>query len=1703
VAERIQPVALSDYFNTAVSTLNPFQAGAGYTYGMLPLFLTRMAGGWLDMTHYDKIVLVGRVLSGLFDLAALLLLFVLGRMVFDRRVGLLAAGLYAVAVLPIQLSHFFAVDSFATVFIVAGFIFAYQAVPLLPGKNSGRKISLVQFGLFGLVTGLAMACKINAIAFFGVIGLAAIAYLVTVWGNKADRWSTLWNLAKGLLIAAAIGFAAFRIANPYTFLGPDFFGLRIYPRWLQVMKEVTGQVAGRSEWPPNHHWTSRGPAYAWLNMVGWGLGWPLGLAAWAGWIYAAWRCFKGEWRRLLLPVAWVGGYFLWQNFQFWRYMRYFQPIYPILVLLAAWGLVRLWDWAQVSRGALKARFSAGSGEKISWKASLPGLAVWGALVVVLGGTILYAVGFTDIYRQSITRMAASQWMIQNIRGPLNVVVDSADGTQSYPISSPARFTFAAGERYHSAFIPTISGTASRIETVRVRLALADLRVKIYEDAEKKSLLGEGYVIVPAGDELNSLMVTLPALNVEAGKTYTVVYTLKSGGPVELSGAVLRSEKDDAPQLPVDWQVSHTRATTSNGTLEFTPVENMRINRLAFTEFFGRADAQQASVEVKITGDDAGEKVLASSEAGIALVNGKSSAAPVFSFDAVALEAGTTYYVRYQVKSGGPLIFEPELYALETSWDDALPLSVKPYSLIGGVYAPLNLQLYEPDTEAKRESMLRILERTEYLVLPSNRAYDAMPRLTQRYPMTLAYYQTLFNCRCSGDDMEAWAAQLEAPFHSPLGFDLVATFTHHPSLGPFELNDQLADESFTVYDHPKVMIFKKSADFSIDKVGALLESVDLSQVVFQAPLAVTKNPSGYQMPAERLEDQQAGGTWANLFDSQSWLNTSQPAGVVVWYLTILLLSLLFLPATLTLFRGLPDRGYGLARILALLAVAWLTWLLASLKLVPFTRGAILLAVVLFAAANAWLALKRREDLAGFIKTRWRHLLGVEVLFLVLFGLGLLLRLGNPDLWQPWTGGEKPMNLTIFNSVLKSTWFPPLHPWLSGYYLNYYYFGYILAAIPTKLLGILPAFAYNLILPTWFAMTGVGIFSAAANLALKLRGRAEAKEKVWSARTVWTAGLAAVILMLVLGNLFQVGRLWERLPEVAGVENADGLTGFTRLTAVISGAGRVISGEVEMPGSKASWYFDASRPILNGVNEGKETPIAEFPLFTYLYGDMHPHLLVMPLLFAALAWLMTLFFEREPLKLNFGQILFWAAGGLILGAFRAANTWDYLTLLGLAVVTAGWTSWQVHKKLAKPFFVELGIKLALVIGLSIGLYYPFGQWFVTGYNSVKLWTGTRTPLADYLTVHGIFLFVLVSYLLVESGSWITRWLGRWKGNRYDIIVPETRVWVRWAVIIGVAGVAAYVLSRIVPILPLVLVLLAWIGLLIFKRNQEPARQFVLALFAAGLALTLLVEVVALKGDSARMNVVFKFYMQVWALFSLAAGAALAVMLRHWRSWIPEWRWPWAVGLTLLVLGGLTYPISAIPARSSDRWPEIDNPPITLNGMEYMLGEAVNVKADYDPALGAVYDDGGSKLHLGYDYAGIRFLQETVIGSPTIVEGIRGEYKLTGRYAINTGLPAVASWSWHVRQHNSLMDGAIVDRRIADVKEFYDTADLETALAFLWRYQVTYVVVGDLERAFYAPEGMTKFKTLVEQGQLSEVFSREGAEGAVKIYQVVKAP
>ena len=149
-------------------------------------------------------------------------------------------------------------------------------------------------------------------------------------------------------------------------------------------------------------------------------------------------------------------------------------------------------------------------------------------------------------------------------------------------------------------------------------------------------------------------------------------------------------------------------------------------------------------------------------------------------------------------------------------------------------------------------------------------------------------------------------------------------------------------------------------------------------------------------------------------------------------------------------------------------------------------------------------------------------------------------------------------------------------------------------------------------------------------------------------------------------------------------------------------------------------------------------------------------------------------------------------------------------------------------------------------------------------------------------------------------------------------------------------------------------------------------------------------------------------------------------------------------------------------------------------------------------AIYNDDNRLLDLSLDYAAILYLQDHVNGSPVIVEGHTEEYRWGSRFSIYTGLPSVVGWSWHVRQHNELLDGAVVDKRIDDVNNFYNTPDSQLAKRFLNKYQVQYIIVGGLERAYYAPEGIGKFSDMVNQGTLRTVFG-DNTSNTTTIYEV----
>lgn len=1623
------PGSLGEYFRTETSPLNPHNAGYGFfVYGTLPIFLVRAVAEWTGQTGYDQVTLLGRALSAGFDLISLALVYLLGARLYSRRVGALAALLSAFAVLQIQHAHFFIVDTFANTFILAALYFAVCV------RDRGR---WSDYALVGAALGMATASKIVGGAVAGAAVLAVILRVAAA--PREQREVEAGRGLAGLVLAALVALLAFRVFQPYAFAGPGFFGLRPNPRWVANMAEILHQASGNVDFPPALQWADRTPVlFAWTNMVLWGMGLPLGLAAWAGWAWAALRLLRAEVHSHLIPVVWTGAFFLWQSSGFTPSMRYQLPVYPTLIVLAAWALWALWERAGRAHRRLAARLSAG--------------ALAGAVVLGAG---LWGVAFTSIYTRPVTRVEASRWIYSHVPGVVNLALE---GGTIEPVPVSMRFTLHAGRPHTASFVSQHQGAARLLRfTGLVDLVPesgpARLTIRLQESRDPATTIAQATAEGPFGGALDmpfdAVFESAPPL--WSGHTYYLAVELEQGAALALIEPleIVVDTPEGTQQQPIDLpDRSLALAAGETQVLYFNSGQSGQARAVLLpyaTDLAVLPGPRGLRVELYEEAAGAGAPPLARGSLVEVLPQGETRIEIPLDRP-VELRAEARYILHLSLVSGGALDLRGTVIVSESSWDDGLPLGLDGRSA-GGRYSSANQELYWADdadenrdgVSDKLERIVRTLEQGDLLAITSNRQYGTIPRVPIRYPLTTAYYRALFGCPESEPVLRCGARITPETHAGELGYDLVAVFESSPTLGGIALSDQAAEEAFTVYDHPRVLLFARSESFSAEAVRAQLGAVDLSNVVHVLPGEAGGRPADLMLPADRLAEQRAGGTWSELFNRAGLLNRSDLAAVVAWWLLIAVLGWAAFPITQRALPGLADAGYPLARLVGLAVVAWGAWLLGSLR-VPFGRAT--LVGVLLAMAGCSLALVWRERAAFLaeLRRRRREIAWVEALALAFFLLALAIRLGNPDLWHPSKGGEKPMDLSYLQAVLRSTSFPPYDPWFAGGYINYYYYGFVLAAVPIRLLGILPTTAYNLAIPTFFALLALAGYSVGHNLVA--RWGAGLRTWPWRPPPARLAGTAAAVALVLLGNLGTARMLYEGLKRVgAGPDQAP--AGFVvGWLQAARGTLRFLSLESQMPYALDSWYWDPSRAIPPG--EGEAGPITEFPFFTFLYGDLHAHMISRPLAVAGLAWMLSWLLAAEAGRPRRAGpiVLSLALGGLLLGALRPTNLGDYLSYWGLGAAAAAAGAFARTRRLNLATIAEGALYAAALLAMAQLLYLPYHVWYGQGYGSVQAWNGGRTPLDAYLTIHGLFLFVLASWMACESVAWLA-------GTPISSLA-RLRPYAG-ALLAAALGALAVVVALAVlgyAIAPLVLPLMIWAGVLVLRPGLPIEKRLVLVLTGTGLALTFMVEAVVARGDISRMNTVFKFYLQVWELFAVSAAAALLWTIEAARRWRPAPRRLWGAGLALLVAGAAMYPLVASMAKIRDRWSS--EAPRRLDGTAFM------------PYV--TYHDLGQVVPLDEDLAAIHWLQDTVAGSPVIVEAHLPEYRWGARMTIYTGLPGVLGWNWHQRQQRVLAGDRLVWDRAFAITDFYLTPSDESARAFLERYDVSYVIVGSMERLFY---------------------------------------
>lgn len=870
-------------------------------------------------------------------------------------------------------------------------------------------------------------------------------------------------------------------------------------------------------------------------------------------------------------------------------------------------------------------------------------------------------------------------------------------------------------------------------------------------------------------------------------------------------------------------------------------------------------------------------------------------------------------------------------------------------------------------------------------------------------------------------------------------------------------------------------------------------------------------------------------------------------IVAWWLLVTLAGAAVWPLLMRVAGGLPDRGYTLARAAGLMLTGFVFWFLGSLGLLHNTPGGMAFAWLVVIGASA--AAYARPDARPAWRDWWRAhralVIVTEIVFAALFVGWAAVRAHQPEM----ASTEKPMEVMFINAIRASESFPPRDAWLSGYAISYYYFGYVIVAMLADLSSVGSGIAFNLAIALIVALTGIGALGVVYNLVrAPLAWGRRAGTVPGSAAQGIAAGVLALLFVVFMGNL---GTALVELPYrgyAPGLVNAAYFDFWdvperNGTSTVDLGGGETVTRPADDDGDGIpNWEDDAlpfdewsftwglgwrySRIVNDKDLAGRPLdiqPITEFPNFSFVLADIHPHVLALPFAMLAVGLALGLVLRgAETRPWEYVLYAIWA-GGMIF-----VNSWDavYLVLLvGAEALRRLLRNGGVLHNADLLLTLRFGALLGALTGT---LYLPWLMSFTSQASGILPNLIYPTAWQQYILQFGVFAVILAVFLLVEMRragerfNWLIGLLAVKLAAVTAIAILLLLGWQAWervdvfgSVFAGVnratesfGGVLPDVLRRRLIALPSEVLLLAFLGLImgrLFARpprgtvaqadldereiddqgvirvraiNYSAATGFALLLAGAGVVLTLVPDVFYLRDNfTVRINTVFKLYYQGWIMFSLASAYAVWSVLAGER--VPAARREsvgalgrpvFGVAVIALLTGGLLYPVFATQARAL-----VDTGRLRLQERidACEKGEAWAVAEDGDcPEQKSLTLDGAPTMVAADEYAAIQCLAALEIsGDAVLVEAPGGAYEPhKSRFSALTGIPTLIGWQNHERQWRGPTYPQVTDWRIengtrrdraSDVQELYTTIDWARAWAVIDRYGVDYIVVGNAER------------------------------------------
>jgi uncharacterized membrane protein len=329
---------------------------------------------------------------------------------------------------------------------------------------------------------------------------------------------------------------------------------------------------------------------------------------------------------------------------------------------------------------------------------------------------------------------------------------------------------------------------------------------------------------------------------------------------------------------------------------------------------------------------------------------------------------------------------------------------------------------------------------------------------------------------------------------------------------------------------------------------------------------------------------------------------------------------------------PLVFYKFFGITVFMLLLWYTSMFTGIgwvELIPYVFAAIL-------AASVVLAYFFRDRIRVPSRAFIKEFIGVELISLVVFAFLVFVRTFKTDI----LGTEKLMDVALINTIAMQNHLPIENPWLSGFYMNYYYFGHFILAVFQYLFAVPSAIGYNLAI----SLYGVWILQAGYMLAKVLR-----LNKMQSLLTAF---------ILTFGGNF-----------------------YLLVQTLIQG------------GKGSQWFASATRVIPFTINE--------FPAYSVILGDLHGHYLAYPFFLLGAFLLVDIFFpEKEGQKENIVAKSTFL--GILLGHLYLTNSWDVLSLALMGAVIVGGFAYKLWLETKdQQRILDWGKEMLLYIALPIGL------------------------------------------------------------------------------------------------------------------------------------------------------------------------------------------------------------------------------------------------------------------------------------------------------------------------------------------------------------------------------------------------------------------